>query len=85
MVNGDSHSPRSSSHNESGLSATMKKNILLLGSSNSKNMNFGVPEDDIHVCIQCLRAIMNNTVRKFAKNFRFLPKNSKFCRFSVRF
>lgn len=41
-------------------------------------LNMGEAKDDIHVCILCMRAIMNNKVQKItfdrANFFFFLPK-----------
>lgn len=39
------------------LSPTMKKR-----SKHMQKLNMGQAEDDIHVCIKCLRALMNNKV-----------------------
>uniref|UniRef100_A0A0K0F853 GBD/FH3 domain-containing protein n=1 Tax=Strongyloides venezuelensis TaxID=75913 RepID=A0A0K0F853_STRVS len=48
----------------STLSATMKQNLFqkaIEGKSKGKvNKYLGDPENDIHVCVSCLRAIMNN-------------------------
>lgn len=51
-----------------GQSQTLKK-ALTLNKNKSLTKNIGVPEEDIHVCVSCLRAIMNNKVL-------FLPKLS---------
>ena len=34
-------------------------------SKHIQKLNMGQAEDDIHVCIKCLRALMNNKVFKF--------------------
>ena len=44
-----------------GYSQTLKKQ-LTLNKNKSLTKNIGVPEEDIHVCVSCLRAIMNNKV-----------------------
>lgn len=43
-------------------------------SRHAAKLNMGDTKDDIHVCIMCLRAIMNNKVRfiHFFKSFLFI-------------
>lgn len=43
-------------------------------SRHAAKLNMGDTKDDIHVCIMCLRAIMNNKVRfiRFLKSFLFV-------------
>uniref|UniRef100_A0A915KV00 Formin-like protein n=1 Tax=Romanomermis culicivorax TaxID=13658 RepID=A0A915KV00_ROMCU len=58
-------------------SLTSKKlKILHANMSGHKNLHNGQPEDDIHVCIQCLRAIMNNT---YGFNMVFNDNEAIYC------
>ena len=43
-------------------SVRLQKRISMYARSSHSKLNFGEPTDDVHLCIMCLRAIMNHQV-----------------------
>lgn len=55
-------------------------------SRHAAKLNMGDTKDDIHVCIMCLRAIMNNKVRRLRFSSVFLvTKSGEDQHFTLRF
>ena len=63
-------SHKSSSGYGSVSSSTSRQRRSKMKQSNSK-MNFGDATDDVHVCIMCLRAIMNHQVELYISSLLF--------------
>jgi len=66
-------------------SVRLKKRITMYSNSSSNSkINFGDANDDVHVCILCLRAIMNHQVmRNFFLYFNILSANSFYQLFCI--
>lgn len=46
-------------------------------------LNMGEAKDDIHVCILCMRAIMNNKVREYVRDKRYKNYDANFFSFLI--
>lgn len=52
-----------------GTNNTLTSPILKKRSRHLQKLNMGQAEDDIHVCIMCLRSLMNNKVDFFKNTY----------------